>query len=112
MTFISDEEMREMLTRSKHYTLVLLKRTAALEEPGAGAIVREHGRRNLGLRADGLLPIICRITDDSQWAGVGVFAASPEEVTRIMDGDPGVQAGLFTYEAHPVSSFPGDHLPG
>ncbi len=28
-----------------------------------------------------------------------------------MDGDPGVAAGIFTYEAHPIRSFPGDGLP-
>jgi hypothetical protein len=32
-------------------------------------------------------------------------------VIAIMDGDPGVQAGIFTYEVHPVRSFPGDALP-
>ena len=28
-----------------------------------------------------------------------------------MDGDPGVQAGVFVYELHPCRSFPGDALP-
>ena len=28
-----------------------------------------------------------------------------------MDDDPGVQAGVFTYEVHPVRGFPGDGLP-
>jgi hypothetical protein len=28
-----------------------------------------------------------------------------------MDADPGVQAGVFVYEVHPVRSFPGDALP-
>jgi hypothetical protein len=28
-----------------------------------------------------------------------------------MDCDPGVQAGIFTYEIHPIRSFPGDALP-
>jgi len=25
--------------------------------------------------------------------------------------DPGLQAGIFTYEIHPCRSFPGDSLP-
>lgn len=29
-----------------------------------------------------------------------------------MDDDPAVLAGIFTYEIHPVRSFPGDSLPG
>jgi hypothetical protein len=26
----------------------------------------------------------------------------------IMDEDPAVQAGVFTYDVHPIRSFPGD----
>ena len=51
------------------------------------------------------------VTDDSELSGVGIFDASEEETVRIMEGDPGVQAGVFTYEVHPVRSFPGDTLP-
>jgi hypothetical protein len=29
-----------------------------------------------------------------------------------MDADPGVLAGIFTYEIHPVRGFPGSGLPG
>jgi hypothetical protein len=28
-----------------------------------------------------------------------------------MEDDPGVKAGVFEYEIHPVRSFPGDALP-
>ena len=110
MVDITDEYMREMLPQSKPYTIVLLKATAARGEAAADAVVWEHGRRNFALRADGVLAIVCRVTDDSEWAGVGIFDASAEEVTRIMDDDPGVKAGIFTYEVHPVRSFPGDRL--
>jgi hypothetical protein len=35
-----------------------------------------------------------------------------EAATRVlMDDDPAVRAGIFTYEIHPVRSFPGDTLP-
>jgi hypothetical protein len=33
------------------------------------------------------------------------------ETRQIMDGDPGVKAGIFVYEVHPCSSFPVDTLP-
>ena len=45
------------------------------------------------------------------WAGICVFDAAPEEVDRIVAEDPGIQAGLFTYELHPVGGFPGSALP-
>jgi hypothetical protein len=111
MAIITDDFMREMLTKTKAYTFVLLKATPGRQAPGADAIIWEHGRRNFSLRADGVLPIVCPITDDSGWSGVGIFDASVEEVTAIMDEDPGVVAGIFTYEVHPVRGFPGSHLP-
>lgn len=107
---ITDEEMRARLAKSKPYTLVLLKATPKRDEPGADAIVWEHGRRNFSLVQRGVLRIVCPVTDDSGWSGIGVFDASPEEVTEIMEGDPGVRAGLFSYEVHQARGFPGSTL--
>lgn len=108
---ITDEHMRDLLATTKPYTAMLLRVTEKAAEPGSEEIVWEHGRRNLALRAAGKLPIVCPATDDSDWAGVGIFDASPEDVDRIMRDDPGVRAGVFTYELHPVFGFPGAALP-
>jgi hypothetical protein len=108
---ITDEYMQERLGQTKAYTLLLLKRTPKLAEPDSRAIVWEHGRRNMALQAQGALPIVCPVGDNSEWAGIGIFDATPEQVTQIVEGDPGVQAGLFTYEIHPVRGFPGSSLP-
>ncbi len=111
-TPITDEYMREMLTKTRPYTVVLLKRGPMRGQPDADAIVWEHGRRNFELRAGGRLAVVCPIADGSEWSGVAIFDGSPDEVASIMEGDPGVQAGLFSYEVHPTRSFPGDSLPG
>ena len=111
MAGITDDDMREMLGKSRAYTAVLLRRTPNRDAPGADAIVWEHGRRNFELRAGGRLAIVCPITDGGEWSGIGIFDATPEETARLMDEDPGVKAGIFTYEVHPVRSFPGDALP-
>lgn len=108
---ITDEHMQQMLGESRTYTAMLLRVTEKAGEPDAGKIVWEHGRRNFALRGEGKLPIICPATDESDWAGIGIFDATPEEVERIMAGDPGVKEGLFTYELHPVRGFPGSSLP-
>lgn len=108
---VADEQMHELLGRSRPYTAMLLRLTEKASEPGAEQIVWEHGRRNIALRAQGTLPIVCPATDDSDWAGVGIFAATPDEVDRVMSEDPGVKAGVFTYELHPVFGFPGSSLP-
>jgi hypothetical protein len=51
------------------------------------------------------------VLDDSGIRGLGIFTVDQEETSRILDGDPGVQAGVFAYEVHPIQSFPGDFLP-
>ncbi len=112
MKTITDEYMREMLPTAKSYTIVILKATPKRREPGADKIVWEHGRRNFALRADGVMPIVCPVADESDIRGVSIFNASLEDVGKIMDEDPAVKAGVFTYELHACKSFPGDRLPG
>jgi len=109
---ITDAYMREMLTKSRGYVAVIIKAGPGYRQPGADEVIWEHGRRNFSLRADKLLCIVCPVTDDSEVCGIGIFDADVDKVRRVMDGDPGVQAGVFTYEVHPCRSFPGDALAG
>lgn len=111
MTTITDDFMREMLGKSREYSLVLLRYTPRRREPGADTIVWEHGRRNFQLRAEGLLSIVGPVVGGTELAGIGIFNADLERTREIMDADPGVQAGLFTYEVHRIRGFPGDGLP-
>ncbi len=111
MVAITDEVMRERLAQTKAYTLVLLRATPKRQEAGFDAIIWEHGRRNFELREQGALAIVCPVMDDSGLAGIGIFAGSPEETAKIMDGDPAVEAGILTYEVHPVRGFPASSLP-
>jgi hypothetical protein len=109
---ISDEVMRERLAQAKAYTSVLLRRTAKFVRPDVDPIIWEHGRRNMALAENGVLAIVLPAGGgESDLSGIGVFAASPEEVAKIMDHDPGVEAGIFSYEVHPVRGFPDAHLP-
>ena len=113
-TFVSitDDYMRSMLRTTKRYTIVLLHRTSKRKEPGADRIVWEHGRRNFELRRDGLLSIVGPVVqDESDIAGVAIFSTSLERTRMILDEDPAVKAGIFTYEAHVIEAFPGDALP-
>lgn len=112
MTTITNEYMQQMLAATKSYCVIILKAGPRRNEPGVEKIVREHGRRNFSLRADGVLSIVCPVADGSDVRGVGIFNTSLEEVKKIMDDDPGVKAGVFVYEAHECRSFPGDSLPG
>jgi hypothetical protein len=111
LTEISDEFMNAVLAGARNYCLVLLRNGPRRHEPGAGKPVWEHGRRNLSLRADGILAIVCPVVDDTDLCGIGIFDGTPDEVHALMDGDPGVREGVFVYEVHPCRGFPGDSLP-
>ncbi len=114
---ISDDEFAQMRNAARPYTVMILKAGPDFEMPGSERgeqvteIIMAHGKRNARLYRAGLMPIICPIGDGSGVTGIGVFDASPQDVQRIMDADPGVQAGVFTYEVHACRSFPGSALP-
>ncbi len=108
---ITDEYMKQMITKTKEYTIVILIATQKRDDPEAEKIIWEHGRRNFSLREEGKLPIACPINDGTEVKGVGIFTTSVDETRKIMDEDPGVKAGIFTYEIHPCRSFPGTMLP-
>jgi hypothetical protein len=111
MKTFTDEEMGQLLPTTKSYSVAILTRGPKFGDQTAPAVIWEHGRRNFGLRDDGVLPVVLPVTDGSDVCGIGVFAATVEETTAIMNHDPGVLAGVFTYEVHPCRGFPGDALP-
>jgi hypothetical protein len=114
---ISDETLLDSLQRTRPFTIVILKAGPKYVPPrpdrdeSVSSIIWQHGKRNFALREAGVMPIVCPIADGSGVVGVSIFTAGPEEVDRIMARDPGVQAGLFTYEIHPTQTFPGSSLP-
>jgi uncharacterized protein YciI len=111
MTEITDSYMKEQLGTIRVYSLVLLKASEAYGSEGSQEIIWEHGRRNFELLAEGKLAIVGPIPDDTNVCGMGIFTTSVEETTAIMAADPAVQAGIFTFDVHPVRSFPGLSLP-
>lgn len=111
LPIVSDETMRARLAGTSTYTALLLHATDAFVRPAVDPIVWEHGRRNMALTEAGILSVVLPVTDGSGLAGIGIFAATPEETQAIMDDDPGVRAGIFSCELHPVRGFPGATLP-
>ncbi len=111
MTIITDEFMRQMQEKTREYCVCILKVTPKRGQTGANRFVTEHNRRNFALRAQGPLAILCKIADGSGVIEVDVFNGGTEEVKKIMDEDPAVQAGIFAYELHAGRGFPGDMLP-
>ena len=108
MDTITGEFMKEMLTKSRIYSLLILKTGPKEIIPENRNIVWEHGRRNFELRAKGLLSIVCPVADESDIKGVGIFNVDKTELIKIINDDPGVKEGIFTYEILSCRSFPGD----
>jgi hypothetical protein len=111
MKEITDEWMMQMISQAKLFSIVLLKSGSNYGTPESQPIIWEHARRNFELREKGLLSIICPVSDESDLKGIGIFNADMEQTKEIMEGDPGVMAGVFIYEVHTARSFPGDSLP-
>jgi hypothetical protein len=114
---VTDEMLTEALPKSAPYTIVVLKAGPNFSVPGpdrdpvVAKIIWQHGKRNFALRAAGLMPIVCPVADGSGITGVAVLDATPKDAERIMSNDPGVKAGVFTFELHPTRALPGSTLP-
>jgi hypothetical protein len=111
MKTFTDEEMGQLLPTAKSYCVVILKKGPNFDDDTTPGIIWEHGRRNFGLRDDGVMPVVLPVTDSSDVCGICVFAATVDEAATIMGEDPGVAAGVFTHEVHACRGFPGDALP-
>ncbi len=108
---VSDETMRARLAGAAAYSAVLLFRTPAFVRPAVDPVIWEHGRRNMALVEAGWLSVVLPGSDDSALSGIGIFALGAEDAKTVMEADPGVRAGIFTFEIHPVRGFPGAALP-
>jgi uncharacterized protein YndB with AHSA1/START domain len=111
LPYVTDDTMRSRLSGIKPYTMVVLHTTPAFSRPACDALVWEHGRRNMALAEAGLLTVVLPVADDTSVAGYGVFSTDLDTTRGLMDNDPGVRAGIFSVELHPVRGFPGASLP-
>src|SRR5690349_13724806 len=110
-TVYTDEMMRARLSQAGTYTMVVLRATDKYGTEGTREAIWEHGRRNMGLQTDGVMPIVCPVGDETGLAGVGIFVDDPDTVRSIMDDDPAIKAGILSYSVHRCRGFPGSALP-
>lgn len=108
---LSEDEFQALRATARSYTAVILHPGPNRGADDAMGIIYRHGMRNTRLYLDGTMPIVCPTADHSDFSGVGIFDATPETAAAIMDADPAVQAGILTYELHPVRGWPGSTLP-
>ena len=88
MKAFTDDEMTALLPTAKAYSVMILKQGPNFTDDTAPAVIWEHGRRNFGLRHDGVLAVVLPVTDGSDVCGVGVFTGTVEETVALMNDDP------------------------
>ncbi|REF00710.1 hypothetical protein [Thermomonospora umbrina] len=109
-TTVTDEQVRHLAETARPYSLALLWWGPERHRDGAEATEREHRRRMVSLRADGVIAVLCPAASETL-AGVAIMNVPPEEAEEIMDAVPCVRAKMIRCEVHPCHGFPGDALP-
>jgi hypothetical protein len=111
MKTFTDDEMNELASAATSYSLVILKPGPNAGNNEAPMLMWEHGRRTLGLRDAGMLAVAFTVLDGSEVWAVRAFTGTVDDTTAIMNDDPGVAAGIFTFEVHPCRGFAGNRPP-
>jgi len=116
LTEITDEYMRGRMAAARAYTLVLLKKGPAYETPDVRsaqqkAVVWEHVRRNMRLKKEGTMALVGPLAGGGDIVGISVFTVPERAAKALMEEDPGVDAGIFTYEIATWHEVPGSGLP-
>ncbi len=116
MVEISDETMDTRLAKVRGYCLLILKAGANYvppdtRPPDQAAIIREHGRRNMKLRAEGKMALVAPIAGARPMVGLAVFTVPEAEARALMADDPAVLAGILAAEWATWFGAPGDALP-
>jgi hypothetical protein len=99
------------LARAKLYTIVYLRRGPAYEDhPARDAITFEHVKRNFDMKLAGDLAVVGPTRSEGEVVGIYIFNVDRAAAARLIEEDPAVAAGIFTYEAQDLMAFPGDAL--
>lgn len=116
MVEITDEFMKARLELMRGHTLLLLKagpnyQPRESRSPEQSAIILQHGRRNMKLQAEGLMPLVGPVHGAFPIVGMSVFTVSEADARALMADDPAYKAGLFELQFATWFGAPGDGLP-
>ena len=116
MVEITDEMMRARLDRVRSYAMLFLKvgpnyLPPETRPPELAAIIKEHGRRNMQLRAEGKIALVAPLGGARPIVGICVFTVPEDEARELMRADPAVKAGIFVVDYATWYGVPGDSLP-
>jgi uncharacterized protein len=112
---ITDEIVQNRVATGRQYSLRLYKAGPHRDQPPEEQkqIQAAHLRYLFQLKAEGKLLISGPVLDHPVFKGVSIFNTTDiEEVRRLSEGDPAVQAGRLVYEIYPWFGIPGESLAG
>jgi uncharacterized protein YciI len=108
---ITPEFIQGELARAKTYTVVFLFAGPRYDDhPDGDALVMAHVTRNFEMKADGVLAVVGPMRSEGDVRGLYIFNCDPVEATRLIEDDPAVAAGIFTFGVQTLMAFPGDTL--
>lgn len=107
-------EVLTKLASIKPYVLVILTKGENYGLSDTPRIIQsEHLPYIFGQRRDNEMVLTMPVMDnESSLAAVAIYNTTDKgEVKRLMDKDPAIMAGVFTYEIVTGMGLPGDKLP-
>ena len=108
---VSDDAVKQRISKAKAYTFVMLKRTLASTPELGKRNQIAHLKYLQKLKEEGKLPLYGPLTDNGEIRGICIFNLSDlDAVKKLIEEDPHIKSGHLTYELHPYFGIPGDGL--
>ena len=112
---VTFESVQQTLAKGKQYTLAIMKKGPKPESSDPAIkkkMLMDHLVRLFTLKEEGKLLIFGPVTEEGEYAGIGIFSLTDEaEVKKLLDADPFIKEGNLVYELMPWFSIPGFKLP-
>lgn len=103
----TQESIMAEVAKAGRYVVVLLKRGPHYDT--TGELQMPHLQHVFAMRDAGQQLITLPVRDLGEIVGIGLMATSDkDEVSALMERDPGVVAGRFTFELLSCMGMPGD----
>ncbi len=92
----------------QYWFVMLLKGAHRTQDSAAAAKIQEGHMANINkLYYQGKLKVAGPFGDDGNWRGIFIFdCATKEEVEKLLNTDPAIEAGRLAYEIHPWYTAP------
>ena len=105
-------DIMPQLARLKPYLFVLLRKGRNYEQPDTLKIIQsEHLPYVFSWREKGAIAVTMPIRDETNIAAIAIFnITDKDEAKKIMENDPAVIKGIFTYELLNAIGMKGDTL--